>query len=106
MCNPAIEIVRVDRGRAWSVSICRCCRIPCWSRLGERERLLRLRDLGHGGRGEEAAAFQLPFLLLLQQLSAHQPGDGGVVWEDADDVAAALDEGVGLSRSAADDNPL
>ena len=47
--------------------------------------------LGHRGLGEEAAALQVPFLLLLQQLASHQPCDRGVVGEDADHVGAALD---------------
>ena len=59
--------------------------------MREHERLLGLRDLGHGGLGEETAALQLPFLLLLQQLTAHQPCNGGVVGEDADHVGASLD---------------
>ena len=62
-----------------------------WIALRELQHLLRLGDFGHGGLGEEAAAFQLPFLLLLQQLAAHQPGDRGVIGEDADDVDAAFD---------------
>jgi hypothetical protein len=53
--------------------------------------LFRRRDPGHGGLGEEASAFQLPFLLLLQELASHQPGDRGVVGEDADHVRAAFD---------------
>jgi hypothetical protein len=40
----------------------------------ELQRLLGIRDLGHGGLGEEAPALQLPFLLLLQELASHQPG--------------------------------
>jgi hypothetical protein len=39
--------------------------------IGEFQRLLGARDLGHGGLGEEAPSLQLPFLLLLQQLAAH-----------------------------------
>ena len=31
------------------------------------------------------------FLLLVQQLAAHEPGDRGIVGEDADRVGAALD---------------
>ena len=50
-----------------------------------------LRDFGHGGLGEEAPAFQLPFLLLRQQLAAHQPGDGAVVGEAADHDRAPFD---------------
>ncbi len=64
------------------------------SAIGEVKSLIWLRDLGHGGCGEEAAALQLPFLLLLQQLAAHQAGDGSVVGEDADHVGAAFDGGV------------
>ena len=52
--------------------------------------LFWLRDLGHGRFGEKAPAFQLPFLLLLQQLAAHQPHDLNVVGEDADHVGAAF----------------
>jgi hypothetical protein len=53
--------------------------------------LFWLRDLGQGGLGDEAPALQLPFLLLLQQLAAHQAADRGVVREDADHVGASHD---------------
>ncbi len=59
--------------------------------MGELMPLLGLRGLGHGGLREEAAALQLPLLLLLQQLATHQPGDRVVVGEDADHVGAAFD---------------
>ena len=90
MCNPAIDGIRVERGRGWCVSVGRCCRLIGWISIGEHERLLGLRDLGHRGLREEAAALQLPFLLLLQQLAAHQPGDRGVIGEDANHVGALL----------------
>jgi hypothetical protein len=45
--------------------------------------LLWLRDLGQGGRGAEATAFELTVLLLLQQLAAHQAHDRRVVSEDS-----------------------
>jgi hypothetical protein len=91
MCNPAIESRQVDRGRGWCFSASHCCCLHGRSSIGELQWLLGLRDLGHGGLGEEAAALELPFLLLLQQLAAHQPGDRAVVGEDADDVGASLD---------------
>jgi hypothetical protein len=53
--------------------------------------LLLAPDLGHGGLREEAASLQLPFFLLLQQLTAHQPHDRRIVGEDADHVGAAFD---------------
>lgn len=59
--------------------------------ISELQGLFWFRDLGHGGLGEEPAALQLPFLLLLQQLAAHQPHDRSVVGEDADHVGAAFD---------------
>ena len=62
-----------------------------WISLRELQHLLRLGDFGLGGLGEEATAFQLPFLLVLQQLAAHQPHDRRVVGDDADHVDAALD---------------
>ena len=98
MCNPAIERIGVDRDRVWCVSAGPCGCFLGWSAIGEHERLLRLGDLGHGRLGEEAPSLELPFLLLLQQLTAYQPGDGGVVGEDADDVGASFDEGVGRAH--------
>jgi hypothetical protein len=59
--------------------------------IGELQCLFWLRDFGHGGLGEEAAPLQLPILLLLQQLTANQPHDRGVIGEDADHVGAAFD---------------
>ena len=38
-----------------------------------------------------AGALHGPFVILLQQQGADQPGDGGLVGEDAEDVAAPLD---------------
>ena len=48
--------------------------------IRQLQRLLWLGDLGHGGVGEEPAAFQLPLFLLFQQLAAHQLNDGWVVF--------------------------
>ena len=53
--------------------------------------LFKLRDAGHGCFGREAAALQLPFLPLLQQLTDHQPQNRRVVGKDADHVGAACD---------------
>jgi len=49
--------VLVSRSQGWLIGI---------FAYGELQRLLWLRDLGHGGLRDEAAALQLPFLLLLQ----------------------------------------
>ena len=71
-----------------------CCRLLGRKTIDELQGFLGLRDLGHGGLGEEAPALQLPLLLLLQQLAANQPGDRGIIGDDADHVDAALDEEV------------
>ena len=68
-----------------------CCRLLSLVAAHEFQGLLWLRDLGHGGLGEEAAALQLPFFLLLLQLAANQSHDRRVVGEDADHVGAAFD---------------
>ena len=81
----------VDRGRSWCASAGDCCRLGGRISIGELQGLFWLRDLGHGRLGEETAALQLPFLLLLQQLAAHQPHDRSVIGEDADHVGAAFD---------------
>jgi hypothetical protein len=66
MCNSAIDEICVDRGRGFcgSANACRCWLV--WIGNRQLQRLLWLGDLGHGGLGEEAAALQLPFLLMLQ----------------------------------------
>jgi hypothetical protein len=56
-----------------------------------RRQILQRWDGGHALGGEHAAALQLPVLVLLQQHSSHQAGDGGVVGEDAEDAGAAFD---------------
>jgi hypothetical protein len=43
-----------------------------WITIDECQVLLRLGDIGHGSLGEGAAAFELPYQLLLQLLPAHQ----------------------------------
>ena len=48
-------------------------------------------QLGHREFREDAAAIELPLLLLLQQQRTHQADDRSVVGEDADDAGAALD---------------
>jgi hypothetical protein len=48
-------------------------------------------QFGHRQFREDAAAIELPFLLLLQQQRTHQADDRGVVGKDADDAGAALD---------------
>jgi hypothetical protein len=50
----------------------------------------QFRDGRHAFGGEQAAALQLPVLVLLQQHRPHQASDRGVVGEDADDAGAAL----------------
>jgi hypothetical protein len=37
-----------------------------------------------------------PFVVLFEEDGADQPGDGRLVWEDADDLGAALDLAVTL----------
>lgn len=81
----------MERDRSWCGSADGCSRLLCKMTIGDLQGLLGLRDLGHGGLGDKATALQLPFLLLLQQLAAHQAGDRGVVGEDADDVGASFD---------------
>jgi len=81
----------VDQGRSWCLSADGFVWLGGRTSFGDLQGLFWLRDLGHGGLGEEAPALQLPFLLLLQQLAAHQPRDRGVVGEDADHVGAPFD---------------
>ena len=50
----------------------RFCRLVWWITIGGLQGLFWFRDLSHRGLGEAAAALQLPFLLLFQQLAAHQ----------------------------------
>ena len=85
-----IEVFCVDRGRSWCLSADGFVWLGGRISIGELQGLFWLRDLGHGCLGEKAPAFQLPFLLLLQQLAAHQPHDRSVVGEDADHVGAAF----------------
>ena len=60
-------------------------------RSAEQSRqVLQLRYGGHAFGGEHAAALQLPVLVLLHQHRPNQPGDRGIVGEDADDAGAAL----------------
>ena len=80
-----------DQRRAWTRSADVWRHGYGWIFLREIQHLLRLGDFGPGRLGEEATAFQLPFLLLLQQLAAHQPHDRRVVRDDADHVGVALD---------------
>jgi hypothetical protein len=51
MCNPAIERIRVDLGKDWSVSTERYRHLFGRSTLGERERLLWDLSLRHGRLG-------------------------------------------------------
>jgi hypothetical protein len=61
----------------------------------------RARDLpgiGGGGRSQfghdlnlHIAVLQLPFIVLIEQYPAHQPNDGGLIGEDANDIGAPLD---------------
>jgi hypothetical protein len=62
----------VDRGSRWCLSADGFVWLGKRISIGELQGLFWLRDLGHGGLGEEAPALQLPFLLLLQQLAAHK----------------------------------
>jgi hypothetical protein len=91
MCNSVIVEFCVDRGTSWRPSGDGCRRLRVDVAVHQLQGLLGLRDLCHGGLGEEAPALELPFLLLLQQLAAHQAGDRGVIGEDTDDIGAALD---------------
>ena len=47
--------------------------------------------MGDGFKGDVATALNGPFVVLFKQDSSDQPGNGLVVWEDADDIAASLD---------------
>ena len=47
----------------------------------EIKRLFGLWELDRRGLEEEVPTIQLPFLLLLQELTAHQPGDRNVIGE-------------------------
>lgn len=49
------------------------------------------RDGGHRIEGADAAALQLPVLVMPQKHRTHQAGDGGVVGEDAHHPKAALE---------------
>jgi hypothetical protein len=51
MCNPAIDKIRADLGKHWSVSTDRCRHLLGRSSLVERERLLWLLSLSHGRLG-------------------------------------------------------
>jgi len=42
----------------------------------------------------EIPPLKLPLVILLKQERADEPNDRGVVWEDADDIGAALHLGV------------
>ena len=44
-----------------------------------------------GFQAHVAGALNGPFVILLQEQGADQAGDGGLVGEDADDLAASLD---------------
>jgi len=44
-----------------------------------------------GFQGDVAGSLHGPFVVLLEQDCADEPGDGGLVGEDPDDVGAALD---------------
>jgi len=48
-------------------------------------------DGGDGLKGHVAGALDGPFVVLLEQDRADQPGNGGLVGEDADDLGAPLD---------------
>jgi len=89
-----IEVFCVDRGGAGAFQLMGSYGWGGRISIGELQGLFWLRDLGHGGLGEAAPALQLPFLLLRQQLAAHQPGDRGVVGENADHVCPSLDHQV------------
>jgi len=86
-----IDVFCVDRGRSWCASAGDCCRLGGRISIGELQGLFWLRDLGLGGLGEEAPALKLPFLLLLEQLAAHQPHDRWIIGEDANHVGTAFD---------------
>jgi hypothetical protein len=53
--------------------------------------MIQRRDLGHAFSREHAPALELLVLVLLQQHSPHQAGNGGVVGEDPHHAGAALD---------------
>jgi hypothetical protein len=64
--------------------------------IGERQGLLRLGDIGHGRLGEEAAAFELPYLnccsgYWLPTSRMQTKSAGGVVGGDLLDRFAATD---------------
>ena len=44
-----------------------------------------------GFQGHVASALHRPFFILFQEQRTNEPGDGFVVWKDADDLAAPLD---------------
>jgi hypothetical protein len=58
---------------------------------GKPQRRFWLLNLGHCGLREQSTKLELSFLLLPQQLVAHQLGDRCNVEEDANLVGAALD---------------
>lgn len=77
------------RGATGSCSSCGSC--FAWIIFFWFQRLVGHRDLCHGGLREEAPELQLLFLLLFQQLAAHQPDDRGVVNKDVYHVGAVFD---------------
>ena len=59
--------------------------------MAQRLVVRRRWDGSHGVKREHTPALQLPVLVLLQQHRPLQPGDGGVIGEDADHLGEAVD---------------
>ena len=74
MCNSETEEIRVDRARSWYCSADGCRNWRSWNSQissSELQQFHRLREFGHGGLWEEAAALQLPFLLRVVEERQH-----------------------------------
>jgi hypothetical protein len=60
--------------------------------------------LGDGLKDHAAGSLNGPFVVLFEKECAHETDDGVVVWEDANDVGAAVDLAVetldGICRTA------
>ena len=70
----------------FGVSLGRSCPWHCREHDGRI-----IADRCHGFKGHVAGAPDSPFVTLLHEDGADEPGNGGLVGEDADDVGAPLD---------------